>query len=79
MDTADRTHDAQITAIREAANADRQAFVNQMNADRAEWRSGFNAQMEVLQRMLLEVRSTNAVAQISDRAVSAANLQKHPL
>ena len=37
-------------------------------ADRAEWRAGFDAQQEVLQRMLLELHSTNgAVAGLSDR------------
>lgn len=68
MDSADRTHDAQITAIREATNADRQAFVNQMNADRDRSDQRFAAQQEILQRMLLEIRSTNgAVAGLSDR------------
>ena len=112
MDTADRAHDAQITALREAANADRQAFINQMNADRERSDQHFEtvrqdsdqrfnelkqdsdqrfselkqdsdqrfselkqdsdqrfaAQQEVLQRMLLEIRSTNgAVSGLSDR------------
>lgn len=101
-------HDAQVTSLRDAANADRQAFVDAMDADRqaataradadraaalaradtdrqafrealeadrakaeadrAEWRANFQAQMEVIQRMLLEVRSTNgAVSGLSDR------------
>lgn len=90
MDTADRTHDTQITALREAANADRQAFIDQMNADRERSDQHFEsvrqasdqrfnelkqdsdqrfaAQQEVLQRMLLEIRSTNgAVSGLSDR------------
>ncbi len=98
--TADRAHDAQVTAIRDAANADRQAFreqaeadrqasreradgdrqafINQMNADRErsdqrfislkqDSDQRFAAQQEVLQRMFLELRSTNgAVAGLSD-------------
>ena len=113
--TGSNLHDAQVTALRDAANADRQAFVEAMEADRAaalaradadrqefrmameadrakteadsqafraalaedrakaeadraEWQAGFQAQMEVIQRMLLEIRSTNgALSGLSDR------------
>lgn len=79
LGTASNTHDAQVTALREAAIADRMAFREQaesdrrvfrdsLAADRAQWQASFQAQQEVLQRMLLEVRSTNgAVSDLSDR------------
>jgi hypothetical protein len=68
--TGQRSNDAQITALRqdaisdrqafrEQAEADRQAFRDALEADRAEWQANFNAQMEIMRSQLLEMSRIN--------------------
>lgn len=62
-------------AFREQAEADRREFRDALSADRAraeadraQWQLNFDAVQEVLQRLLLEIRSTNGeVKQLGDR------------
>jgi hypothetical protein len=55
-------------AFREALEADRLSFREALASDRAEWQTSFNAQQEIIQRLLLEIRSTNGeVKQLGDR------------
>jgi flagellar biosynthesis GTPase FlhF len=62
---ADRAKsEADSQAFRDALEADRA----RSEADRAEWRASFDAQQEVIQRLLLEIRSSNGeISQLSDR------------
>jgi DNA repair exonuclease SbcCD ATPase subunit len=58
-------------AFREALEADRLSFREALASDRAEWQTSFNAQQEIIQRLLLEIRSTNGeVNQLGDRVDS---------
>ena len=60
--------DVRIQALRADAIADRLAFREEMQAARAEWQATFTAQQEILQRLLLEIRSTNgAVTDLGGR------------
>lgn len=58
----------------EASSENEQRFetlLAEARADRAEWQANFKAQQEIIQRLLLEVRSTNVeVKQIGDRVTN---------
>jgi hypothetical protein len=60
--------EADRQAFRDALEADRAEWRARADADRAEWQASFNAQQEVIQTLLLEIRSSNGeISQLSNR------------
>lgn len=73
-----RNNSANIESLLSEARADRQRsdqrweeLKAEAQADRAQWQANFDAQQEVLQRLLLEIRSTNGeLKQLGDRVTN---------
>lgn len=76
--TGSNTHDEQVTALRDAANADRQAFVTQSEADRQAFREALaadRAKAEANTQALREALEVDRARADADRTEWQASFQ----